>query len=163
MTYRIIKRATPPTLGTGEDQQPNPFAVPIGGGYYHVEPRYVLEKDDGLVADDINGDTWRDLPGKAPAHAASILRARAYRKADGTLRAEVEADEKAVVEKKVPQSGQSSKRPASLEQAAKALARAKALHAEDPEAVQAVSVPMSEVLDGDVVDADTIPPHNWSI
>lgn len=163
MSYRVIQRATPPMVGTGDEIQPSPFAVPIGGGYYHVEPRYVLEPGDTLVADDINASRWATLAAKAPAHAQAILRAKVYRRADGqSLRAEVEADEGVTVEKKVPQSGNASRKPADPVKAAKALARAKALHDEDPESVTSASVPMAEVLDGDVVDADMMPPHHWS-
>jgi len=160
--YRIIQRAMPPTLLDDTGPVPSPFAVGLGGDYYHVEPRYVLESGDTLIADDVNGAKWTTLLAKAPAHAQAILRALVYRNKAGTLRAEIGAEEGVAVEKKVPQSGQSSKKPVSPDQAAKALNRAKALHAADPETVQAVSMSMSAVLDGDVVDTDMIAPHHWS-
>lgn len=174
-TYRVIQRATPPASSPGYDDSQYAAvghvlrfpegAVDLGNGYWHVEPRYLLDPvNDTLVADEINGKTWDSFPGKAPLHSARVMRARAYRYADTkkSLRAQVALDESVTVGKGVPQSGNSSSKPVNAGKGLDALARAKELHAADPDAVLSVSVTMGDVADGDVVDSDLIPPHHWA-
>ena len=128
-TYRIIQRATPPMLG----DDPSPFAVSLGGGYYHVEPRYVLEKNDRLVADAVNGATWTKLTKDAPLDAPKILLTTVYRAADGTAI-------------------KSKNGPVTLGDVKLA----------DPTTVQRVSVKMEAVKIGDVVEVTSLLPHHWS-
>lgn len=79
-TYRVIHRKTPPTLGGA----PNPFAVDIGGGFYHVEPRYEMERDDELVADAVNGREWDTFFAKAGAATAQAVLSARVRRSVGT-------------------------------------------------------------------------------
>lgn len=135
-TYRVIRRSTPPMLG----DRLSPFAVSIGGDYYHVEPRYPslerageLDRGDVLVASGINGDTWSTMLTKAPSDAPSILLASVLRSADGS-----------------PLRNGAVTREA-------ALAKERA----DPASVSRVLIPMAQKRGGDVVDIEMLPPHHW--
>jgi hypothetical protein len=126
--------------------------------YVHACETFHAPKDWTLLNDSVNDlASWQTFHAKTPEHARKLLKARVYRRKDGgNLREELEP----TVSKRVPASGRTSAKPPDEKKALAALEKAKARAGEEGD-VEYLTTTMEAVLDGDLVEADVVPPHKW--
>jgi len=144
----------------------NIYVLRIDGANAYVHATKIVAAEEGweIVLDGREPWEWTDAPTRAPEHASKLLHARAYRRKDGgNLRTQLENEGVSTLPSRVPASGRTSSRMPDQAKADAALARARSMLGDDetPGEVEAFTTQMDRVGVCDLLEEDTIPPHEW--